>query len=72
MHMAQEARKLGVNGWVRNRRDRSVEAIVHGEDDIVEKLIAWARHGPPNARVTDVKVGDAGGEFTSFDIKPTE
>src|SRR4051812_14125823 len=54
MYMQREAQRLGVSGWVRNRQDGSVEAIVHGEPDIVEALIAWARHGPPSARVTHV------------------
>ena len=72
MHMAHEARTLGVNGWVRNRRDGSVEAIVSGPEDIVEKLIAWARHGPPNARVNDVQVSEASGSYENFEIKQTE
>lgn len=72
MHMAHEARALGAHGWVRNRRDGSVEAIVSGPEDIVEKVIAWARHGPPSARVNDVKVTEATGDYESFEIKTTE
>ena len=55
-HMAQEARRLCVVGWVRNRSDGSVEALVHGPVAEVEALIIWAHHGPPLARVAGVAV----------------
>ena len=54
--MENEAERLGISGWVRNRPDGAVEAEVEGEREAVEALIAWARHGPPAARVTDVEV----------------
>ncbi|HHI01087.1 MAG: acylphosphatase [Thermococcus sp.] len=54
--MQREARKLGVNGWVRNLPDGSVEAVVEGERERVEALIGWAHEGPPWARVTRVEV----------------
>ena len=54
--MENEAERLGVSGGVRNRPDGAVEAEVEGEREAVEALIAWARHGPPAARVTDVEV----------------
>jgi acylphosphatase len=57
-HMAQEARRLCVVGWVRNRIDGSVEALVHGPQVDVETLITWAHHGPPLARVEGVAVAD--------------
>src|SRR4051794_1037107 len=53
------ARQLGLRGWVRNRRDGSVEALVTGEDDAVAAMIEACRRGPAAARVEDVAVGDA-------------
>ena len=50
----QAAFECGVHGWVRNRRDGSVEAFVQGEPEPVERFIAWCRRGPPLARVTEV------------------
>jgi acylphosphatase len=52
--MQDEAERLGVSGWVRNRRDGSVEAEIEGEPAAVEALVTWARHGPPGARVADL------------------
>jgi acylphosphatase len=54
--LCDEAQKLGVKGWVRNRRDGSVEALLQGPADAVEALTAWARRGPPLARVAEVRV----------------
>ena len=70
--MQREARKHGVAGWVRNRNDGSVEALVQGEEEAVEAVIAWAREGPRSARVTNVQVTEASGDFSGFETKPTE
>jgi acylphosphatase len=51
-----EAQAHGLAGWVRNRRDGSVEALVQGNEAAVEALIAWARRGPPAARVEKLDV----------------
>ncbi len=54
--MAQQAQALGITGWVRNRRDGSVEALACGPADAVQALIDWARRGPVMARVEGVTV----------------
>lgn len=69
--LADEARARRIGGWVRNRRDGSVEAIVAGSAEDVEAIIGWARHGPPAARVTSVNVATAVGEFASFELAQT-
>ncbi|MGB7478978.1 MAG: acylphosphatase [Burkholderiaceae bacterium] len=51
-----EAHRLGLHGWVRNRRDGSVEALVAGDSAALDTLVAWARRGPPAARVRSVAV----------------
>ena len=55
----ETAARLGVRGWVRNRRDGSVEALVIGEEDAVAAMIEACRNGPFAARVTEVHVSDA-------------
>ncbi|MGE5648945.1 acylphosphatase [Noviherbaspirillum sp. UKPF54] len=54
-----QARALRLCGWVRNRRDGSVEAMVRGDDAALEKIVAWSRRGPAAAVVSDVKVNEA-------------
>jgi acylphosphatase len=54
--MAQVALELGVSGWARNVADGTVEAFLEGPEVDVEKVVAWARLGPPRARVDSVKV----------------
>ena len=53
------AARLGLRGWVRNRRDGSVEALVTGEEDAVAAMIEACREGPFAARVTEVEVSEA-------------
>ena len=62
-----EAERLGVTGWVRNRSDGSVEAVVQGSPAAVDAIIDWARRGPELARVTDLQMADADGRFSSFE-----
>lgn len=68
---ADEAARLGLTGWVRNRRDGTVEAVVSGPESAVLAMIAWAHRGPPAARVTAVEVTAAEGIFASFELRPT-
>ena len=49
-----KASELGLAGWVRNRSDGSVEALAAGPAPALDGLIAWARRGPPAARVSEV------------------
>jgi acylphosphatase len=70
--MMREARRRGVCGWVRNRIDGSVEAVVQGSREAVDALIGWARRGPPSASVTDVEVSEASGAFEEFEQRPTQ
>lgn len=50
------ARSLGVDGWIANAHDGSVETVFEGERAKVETLISWCRRGPAGARVADVEV----------------
>jgi len=70
--MAEEAERVGATGWVRNRRDGTVEAVVDGPAGAVEAMLAWARRGPPSAQVTGVAVSEVGGTFPRFEMRPTE
>lgn len=65
--MAREAQALGVTGWVRNRSDGSVEAMVAGSAEQVATMMNWARHGPSAAIVEHVAVELGSGEFVGFE-----
>jgi acylphosphatase len=69
--MAEEAERLHVTGWVRNQRDGTVEAVLDGAADAVDTLVAWARRGPPSARVSEVQVTEVAGSFERFEMRPT-
>lgn len=71
--LQQAASRLGLTGWVRNRRDGSVEAVIYGEEIAVTQLITWAKKGPAMAKVTQVLVSDTTQpEQQDFVILPTE
>jgi acylphosphatase len=70
--MADEAERLCITGWVRNRRDGTVEAVVDGDADSLAAIVAWARRGPRGARVTDVQVSEIAGSFARFEMRSTE
>ena len=68
---AAQAQQLGgLTGWVRNLPDGSVEIVAEGARERVEALLAWARRGPPAARVAGVQAswGDPRGDLPPFDI----
>jgi acylphosphatase len=73
--LRREAQANGIGGWVRNRRDGTVEAVVQGSPAAVGRILAWAKIGPPAARVTEVSAPDAHGEYDrpycGFDFLPT-
>lgn len=52
---ADQAEELGLDGWVRNRRDGTVEVLVSGADDAVAELIARCNRGPPAAQVERIE-----------------
>jgi acylphosphatase len=66
----QEARTLGITGWVKNRPDGSVEAVMEGEKERVAQLINWCRQGPQDSQVSGVHVewGNFIGEYQDFRI----
>jgi acylphosphatase len=57
--VAHEARRLRVEGWVRNRHDGRVEAVFAGNPSAVDDLVAACRNGPVGARVTEVTESSA-------------
>ena len=70
--LKHEAERLGLTGWVRNRSDGSVESVGQGAARALDDLVAWARRGPPAARVSRVEVsGAAEQDSRTFEIRPT-
>lgn len=74
--LRDEAQRHGLTGWVRNRRDGSVEAVLQGTPEAIDATIDWAWRGPALARVTDVRIDQAGDElektYSSFEHWPTD
>ena len=69
--MLSAARELGITGWVRNRADGSVEAIIAGTPGAVAMMLERARRGPAHAQVTDFEITQAVANFGRFDALPT-
>ncbi|HEY1378629.1 MAG TPA: acylphosphatase [Gemmataceae bacterium] len=71
MYTRREAARLGLRGSVRNLPTGEVEIVAEGDPAAVERLIAWAGHGPPAAMVegVDVRAEEPTGEFGGFDIR---
>lgn len=70
-YVAYKASAHGVAGWVRNRSDGSVEAVVHGEAEAVQAVIEAAHRGPRSASVSGVQVSEAEGTYEGFEQRPT-
>lgn len=69
----ERARALGLDGWVRNRRDGSVEILVSGPSDAVDALIEQCREGPPVALVSEIDVEEEVEPVPKgFQQRPTE
>jgi acylphosphatase len=67
-----EARALGLAGWVRNLRSGKVELLASGPEEAVRELIRKCREGPPAAAVDAVRVEDAEAEpGAGFEVRPT-
>jgi acylphosphatase len=71
--MSAAAERIGITGWVRNRRDGTVEAIVQGTPLAVEQIMKWAERGPAGASVSHVTSFEDAEEktYTNFTQQPT-
>jgi len=68
--LARVARTRGTTGWVKNRIDGAVEAVLEGESEMVDGVVDWCREGPRGARIEGVEVDDEVPEgLTSFEIR---
>ena len=69
-HARDEARRLGVAGWVRNRADGTVEALFEGTPEAVAAAVEWCHRGPSWARVERVETNvEAAGSLEGFAIR---
>ena len=66
------AGEIGLNGWVRNRRDGTVEALFSGPPDDIAQMLERCRNGPSSARVTSIDTSEvATAPAPGFDVLPT-
>ena len=66
----ERAQSRGVNGWVSNRPDGSVEAVFEGEPDAVESMLRFVREGPRRAEVRNVEVTEEEPEgLSGFEVR---
>lgn len=70
-YLEYKAQQLSLSGWVRNHRDGSVEAVVHGTPEKVDAFIECARRGPRAAQVSGIEVRVETGEYVTFETRPT-
>lgn len=73
-YMAYKAQQLGISGWVRNRQDGSVEAVVQGTEAAIAAIIECAHRGPRASQVSGVTVsngGDDGNDVGRFETRDT-
>lgn len=69
--MCQQAARLGISGWVRNRRDGTVEAMIQGSEEAIARMLEWARRGPEMAQVTNMEVREGSGNHSGFERRET-
>jgi acylphosphatase len=68
----RQALARGLSGWVRNRRNGSVEATFSGEAEVVDAMLAACRVGPPQGRVNSVDADEQTEEITGrFEVRST-
>lgn len=68
----ETATGLGLLGWVRNRHNGDVEAVVQGEAEAVDHFLTPARNGPPAARVEAIEISEERpGAYTGFEQRAT-
>jgi acylphosphatase len=70
-YLAYKAQQFNITGWVRNRSDGSVEAVIQGAPKDVDALMLRAHRGPPKASVENVTSNETSGDFTDFVTRPT-
>ncbi len=68
----QVAAGMGLTGWVRNRHDGAVEAVIQGSPPAVDAMVDWCRNGPPHARVDTLDCDEIGVDrsLAGFGIRP--
>jgi acylphosphatase len=70
--VAARARDLDLQGWVRNRRDGSVEAVFSGLPERVRRMVEECRRGPLDAAVSGIEImGEGTGAYCTFTVEPT-
>ena len=71
--VVENAQRLNLSGWVRNRWDGSVELVAEGNRQSLDNLLAAVRRGPRSSMVLGIKIdwGEATGEFRDFRVKTT-
>ncbi len=70
METRKAAQRIGIFGWVKNKEDRTVEALFEGDKERVDSILEWCRKGPPLSEVQKVslKREEFTGSYDSFDI----
>jgi len=69
-YTSDEAQKLGLTGWVRNRPEGTVEAVIEGDGETVDTMLRWFYEGSPGSKVTKVRVSEEPpvGDSSTFEI----